>query len=436
MTCFIIKVSAKPTKAPIPAKVSSTGEKAPTPSKPVPSTTKKSPVAGKKVAAQKSVCCPPAEGSVMTCFVIKVSAKPTKAPVGKKPTTKPPVTSCPAPTRKTTARRFLEYIGLLRSTTPGACPPVAGASAPAAAAAPASGLTKSQQNAAAIAAALKQPKRPVGTVANEPTTDIVCNNRQGGTDSIPLADIKDAIKLAQEGPVLPNPVFPHVFNNNKGQPGGPPEVNVDPACAGKQLEEYAVGPGISAFQNTAKGVAKASFNTFRVLITTPDAKGNTRFCGVMTHGTAGSAFENALCTPKRPVGSVNNAPTKDVECNNSKGRTTVIPVADIKSAVTLAQQGPLVPSPLFPNSFNNIGTGGKPEVAADPACAGTLEQYAVGVGMGAFTNDLKGVAKANFKTFRVLITTPDANGNTRFCGVMTHGKLGTAFENALCPEVS
>jgi hypothetical protein len=49
---------------------------------------------------------------------------------------------------------------------------------------------------------------------------------------------------------------------------------------GKTLEEQAVGPDMSTFQNIPSVLG--NFNQFRVLITTPDATtGATTFCGVV-----------------------------------------------------------------------------------------------------------------------------------------------------------
>jgi hypothetical protein len=57
-------------------------------------------------------------------------------------------------------------------------------------------------------------------------------------------------------------------------------VKVATACAGKVLEEQAVGPDMSEFQNIPSVLS--NFNQFRVLITTPDTTtGATTFCGVV-----------------------------------------------------------------------------------------------------------------------------------------------------------
>ncbi|KAJ7691055.1 hypothetical protein B0H17DRAFT_1288368, partial [Mycena rosella] len=112
------------------------------------------------------------------------------------------------------------------------------------------------------------------------------------------------------------------------------------------------------------------------------------------------------------------------------------------SRAARAQAGPLIGSRLdmFAHTFNN--GGGTPEVTVDAACAGSLEEYAVGVGMSTFGNDLTGIKSKNFDTFRVLMTPPDAAGNTVFCGVacffglwwMTHGTLkARRFESARDP---
>jgi hypothetical protein len=58
----------------------------------------------------------------------------------------------------------------------------------------------------------------------------------------------------------------------------------------------------------------------------------------------------------QPIGKVSNAPSKAVKCNDISGGQTEIPVAAIKTAVKLAQQGPLEPGDnavKFPHIFNN-----------------------------------------------------------------------------------
>jgi hypothetical protein len=46
-----------------------------------------------------------------------------------------------------------------------------------------------------------------------------------------------------------------------------------------------------------------------------------------------------------------------------------------------------------------------------------LEEHAVGANMGRFKNDVNIIL---LYPFRVVITTPDTNGNTIFCGVVCH----------------
>jgi hypothetical protein len=58
-------------------------------------------------------------------------------------------------------------------------------------------------------------------------------------------------------------------------------VKVAAACAGKALEEQAVGPDMSAFVNQPAVLKAPSFNQFRVVITTPDATTGATFCGVL-----------------------------------------------------------------------------------------------------------------------------------------------------------
>ncbi|KAK7061438.1 hypothetical protein R3P38DRAFT_2757895 [Favolaschia claudopus] len=240
------------------------------------------------------------------------AAKPATKPVTKpvtKPATKPvaaPVTSCPIP-KKTAVRRFLEYVGFARTTPVASCPTISTPSVPSvpapaasakvdkkaakASAAAAKSASKSAAAAAASASAAAA-KRPIGAVANAPTRAVRCNDKTGATTDIPLAAIQTAVSLAQAGPlvVTKNAVkFPHVFNNREG-------VRVAAACAGKVLEEQAVGPDMSTFQNIPSILG--NFNEFRVLITTPDATtGATTFCGVMTHGASTTGtFDKDLCT--------------------------------------------------------------------------------------------------------------------------------------------
>jgi hypothetical protein len=59
---------------------------------------------------------------------------------------------------------------------------------------------------------------------------------------------------------------------------------------------------------------------------------------------------------------------------------------------------------------------------ADP-CQGdtvTLEEHPVGAGMARFINNSNVIRQF---PFRVVITTPDANGDTTFCGVVCHFKF-------------
>ncbi|KII94956.1 hypothetical protein PLICRDRAFT_169657 [Plicaturopsis crispa FD-325 SS-3] len=138
--------------------------------------------------------------------------------------------------------------------------------------------------------AAEAAKRPVGKVTNAPSKSVSCKGKGGTTTTIPVSSIQTAVSLAQAGPLQKAGAqkFPHPFNNREG-------VQVDPACQGKTLEEFAVGEDMSTFQNIPSVLG--NFNQFRVLITTPDATGNTIFCGVMTHGesTTGS-FDKDLCT--------------------------------------------------------------------------------------------------------------------------------------------
>ncbi|KAJ7184759.1 hypothetical protein C8R46DRAFT_1026619 [Mycena filopes] len=160
--------------------------------------------------------------------------------------------------------------------------------------------------------------------------------------------------------------------------------------------------------------------------------------------SAAAAASASAEAAKRPVGAVANPPSTDVNCRDSTGSLVKIPLASIKTAVTLAQAGPLVPganAAKFPHTFNNrevltpsatlvLGLG--VNVAAE--CVGkTLEEQSVGVDMSTFVNIPSVISTPAFNQFRVVITTPDATGATTFCGVMTHGTLtGGNFETALC----
>ncbi|KAJ7690550.1 hypothetical protein B0H17DRAFT_1064945 [Mycena rosella] len=134
------------------------------------------------------------------------------------------------------------------------------------------------------------------------------------------------------------------------------------------------------------------------------------------------------------IGSVANAPTRDVRCDvrptptapgtaSTPGTPVVIPLASIQSAVSLAQEGPVKNGDTFPHLFENKDSvTGLREVNLDAPCIpapGTeYLEYAVG--------------------FRVVITKPDpVTGATTFCGVMTHGPASTAggFDSTLCAEV-
>ncbi|KAJ7148203.1 hypothetical protein C8R46DRAFT_1128011 [Mycena filopes] len=242
------------------------------------------------------------------------AAKPI-APVAKPPT-KPTATaplSCPLPAKKPAVRRFLEYIGLFErsGTSSASCPPTTPASDPLASAAPveasvdpvavdsaaakasakaakasakaeqaASKAAKASAKASAAAAAsasAEAAKRPVGAVANPPSTDVNCRDSTGSLVKIPLASIKTAVTLAQAGPLVPGAnaaKFPHTFNNREVLTPSTTLVRI---------------PSV---------ISTPAFNQFRVVITTPDATGATTFCGVMTHGTlTGGNFETALCAP-------------------------------------------------------------------------------------------------------------------------------------------
>ncbi|KAJ6580500.1 hypothetical protein DFH09DRAFT_1360567 [Mycena vulgaris] len=142
----------------------------------------------------------------------------------------------------------------------------------------------------------------------------------------------------------------------------------------------------------------------------------------------------AAAAARRIIGPVTNAPNDSVKCGNVNGKLVTIPLSSIKTAVQLAQAGPLVAGDnavKFPHVFNN-----REGVKVAAACAGKqLEEHPVGPDMSTFQN-IPSVLK-KFNQFRVLITTPDATtGATTFCGVMTHGKSteGT-FAKDLCPTI-
>ncbi|KAJ7196248.1 hypothetical protein GGX14DRAFT_403453 [Mycena pura] len=229
-----------------------------------------------------------------------VAAKPPTV-AAKPPVTAPPPASCPLPARSP-ARRFLDYLGLRLRSSSAPCPPTltgststtptpttpvdpaskaaakaAKASAKAAKASAAASKASAKAAASASAAALKRPT--TGVVSNPPTKAVQCTNLEGGLTAIPLASIEKAVQLAQAGPLVGGKKFPHAFDNREG-------VKVAAACAGKTLEEQAVGVDMSTFQNIPSVLSTPAFNQFRVLITTPDATGATTFCGVMTHGTS------------------------------------------------------------------------------------------------------------------------------------------------------
>ncbi|KAJ7932868.1 hypothetical protein B0H13DRAFT_1856849 [Mycena leptocephala] len=138
-----------------------------------------------------------------------------------------------------------------------------------------------------------------------------------------------------------------------------------------------------------------------------------------------------LAFGKRPVGTVENAPTKGVSCLDRSGEQEKISLADIETAVKLAQAGPLQ-KPLKPGQRVEFF----PHINLPGVCNGkTIDEHAVGRNMAKFHNNGKDLK--NFNQFRVVITQPDATGKTTFCGVMTHGtqEMGK-FEKALCTELA
>ncbi|KAJ6579198.1 hypothetical protein DFH09DRAFT_1077489 [Mycena vulgaris] len=124
-----------------------------------------------------------------------------------------------------------------------------------------------------------------------------------------------------------------------------------------------------------------------------------------------SLFLSYCFVTSQPVGAVANASTKAVKCLDKDNRLTKVALVDIEKAVSLAHASPLQksvngkPIRLFRHRF---GTDeGK-----------TLEEHAVGADMQRFVNNVNIIGQF---PFRVIITTPDASGDTTFCGVMTHG---------------
>nr|GAT57202.1 predicted protein [Mycena chlorophos] len=145
---------------------------------------------------------------------------------------------------------------------------------------------------AAPAAPATPAKPPVGTVANKPTKNVKCTNSKGGQTIVTTANLLLAITRAQETPVfdqtrpLTKGFFPHVFNNKiRSATTGRlvAEVNLPAGpCQTEELIEQAVGTkSMKQFSNSIR----EDF-PFRVVITKPDSKGDTTFCGVITHGTS------------------------------------------------------------------------------------------------------------------------------------------------------
>ncbi|KAF7299823.1 hypothetical protein HMN09_00989000 [Mycena chlorophos] len=145
--------------------------------------------------------------------------------------------------------------------------------------------------AAAPAAPAAPAKAPVGTVANKPTKSVKCTNSKGGQTTVATQNLLLAITRAQETAVFDQTkastkgFFPHVFNNKiRSATTGRlvAEVNFPAGpCQTEQLIEQAVGANMQKFSNSIR----EDF-PFRVVITKPDSKGDTTFCGVITHGTS------------------------------------------------------------------------------------------------------------------------------------------------------
>ncbi|KAJ6522351.1 hypothetical protein DFH09DRAFT_1372731 [Mycena vulgaris] len=148
---------------------------------------------------------------------------------------------------------------------------------------------------------------------------------------------------------------------------------------------------------------------------------------------APAASASASATPPAPV-LVRNPPTKAVACQNNKvkGKTNAVFVADIKEAVELARTKPIQTDTTFPHVFRNTDKVKFTEPACVNAPRNTLLEHAVGRDMKTKFRNIAGRFGTDFGQFRVVITTPDANGATTFCGVITHGLIAPKFEQNLC----
>ncbi|KAF8197764.1 hypothetical protein K438DRAFT_1967323 [Mycena galopus ATCC 62051] len=207
-----------------------------------------------------------------------------------------------------------------------------------------------------------------------------------------------------------------------------------PACAGSSTGSTST-PATAAVPPKAKKVSNK---------TKAKQAGKAKAAAASAAAASASASASAApapapAAPAPPVVLVQNAPKKAVSCqSNVAGQKVKIPAADITRAVGLARTQPIqdrknkVP---FPHVFSNFDG----EVTfTEPACLnapqGTLLEYAVGRDMTSFQNIVPESGKGDFGQFRVVITTPAADGSTTFCGVMTHGTIAPKFEKNLCPN--
>ncbi|KAJ7926931.1 hypothetical protein B0H13DRAFT_1861697 [Mycena leptocephala] len=126
-----------------------------------------------------------------------------------------------------------------------------------------------------------------------------------------------------------------------------------------------------------------------------------------------------VAPPPPPPVLVRNKPVKGVSCQTkSKGKKNAVFLADIQEAVELARTKPIKTDKTFPHVFSNFEKVAFTEPDCLNAPRNTLLEHAVGRDMKTkFRNDAGRFGDV-FGQFRVIITTPDANGATTFCGVV------------------
>ncbi|KAJ7890375.1 hypothetical protein B0H13DRAFT_2341004 [Mycena leptocephala] len=147
-----------------------------------------------------------------------------------------------------------------------------------------------------------------------------------------------------------------------------------------------------------------------------------------------SASAAPVTPPPPPPVLVRNKPVKGVACQNNKakGKTNAVFLADIQEAVELARTQPIKTDTTFPHVFSNFDKVKFTEPDCVSAPRNTLLEHAVGRDMKTKFRNIAGRFGNDFGQFRVVITTPDANGATTFCGVITHGLIAPKFEKDLC----